>query len=89
MQILNYEQQPAGSYALGIFDIYFGPQWGMTLKRWKVCRSKAGHLYLQGPSYKSGEFEGKPKFSPYIDFNSEKGKEFNQRVLDLIKEFVE
>jgi hypothetical protein len=85
MEILNYQDQPQGSYAIATFDIYFGPAWGMTLKNWKLCRSKNGHLFVQGPSYKKGEFEGKPQFAQLIEFNQEKGKEFTTKVLELLK----
>lgn len=90
MEIVNYDEQPQGSYALAIFDIYI-PNWkGLILRRWKVCRSKQGHTFVQAPSFKKGEFEGKAQWSPYVDFTGgDNSKDFNKAVLDLLKPFVE
>lgn len=88
MEILNYDEQPLNSYALAIFDVALGS--GLVLGRIKVCRSKNGHLYLQRPSFKKGELNGKPNWAPYDYFvTPEKEKDFNKSVLDLLKPFLD
>jgi len=89
MEILNFEHQPSGSFAIATFDIYFGPAWGMTLRKFRLCKSKNGHSFIQSPSYKKGEENGKPIFAPYVDFSQEKGKDFSKNVMDLLKPFTE
>jgi hypothetical protein len=60
----------------------------MTFKRWKVCRSKKGGYYLASPSYSSEGDNGKKHWHPYIEFSGDKKREFDRKVLDLLKPLV-
>jgi hypothetical protein len=88
MEILNYDEQPAGSYAIAIFDIYFGGKYNSIINRLKLCRSKNGNLYVKSFSYKKGEFEGKPQWGEIVDHSGEGGRLFQKDVLEALKPFI-
>lgn len=85
MEILNYSDGLPGTNLIATFDIYFGPQWGMTFKRWRLLRGKHGP-FISGPSYSEDSETGKKIYHPYIEFSKEKKAEFDAKVLSLIRE---
>lgn len=89
MEILNFEEQPKGSYHLALFDVFFGQVWGLTLRKFKLCRNKTGHFYFQSPCFKKGELDGKALWGNYVDFNAEKGKDFSNTVMQLLKPHID
>lgn len=89
MEILNFEKAIEGKYELATFDLDFGAKWGMTIFKFKLYKSKNGHYYFKSPAYKAGELNGKPNWKPYVDFYGEKGKDFNNSVLELLKPFID
>jgi hypothetical protein len=91
MEILNFEQQPQGSYELALFDIDFGEKWGMILRRFKLCKSKNGHFYFSSSSYKKSDCgaDGKPEWKKYADFHGEKGKDFSTSVMEMLKPYID
>lgn len=88
MKIENYrEANPADKY-VAMFDIYLGDQWGVTFKNWKLIRNKKGGLFISCPSYSVEDGEGGKKWHPFIEFTPEKKSNFEQKVMELLKEFA-
>lgn len=88
MEILNFRDVPNDPYTIGTFDIYFGPKSGMTLKKYKLLRSKKGHIYFSGPAYRVDFPDGSKKWEPYVEFNEERGKDFKDAVMEALKPFM-
>lgn len=87
MEILNYNEQVPGGHIIAIFDIYWGPQFGMTFKKWKLMNGKKGE-FVAGPSYSvEGDLLGKKDWFPYIEFSREKGPDFQKKVMHLLEPF--
>ena len=87
MKIINFEEQPANSFSLAIFDIYF-EKMGMYLRRFKLCKSKAGGLYIQPPAYSKENGFGKRIWSHYVDFEGDRGKDFSKTVMEVLQPFI-
>lgn len=87
MKIENYRQGAMGSNILAEFDIYFGEQWGMTFKNWKLIRTRKGGYMLSGPNYSIADDQGIKKWYPYIEFSPEKKHNFEKKILEMLKDF--
>lgn len=85
MEILNW--QDGLDKVVGTFDIYLGSQWGITYKRWRLIRGKKGH-FLSAPSYGVDDGNGKKKWFPYIEMSPEKKHNFETKVMELVKPFL-
>jgi hypothetical protein len=86
MKILNYRRQPQGSYALALFDVHI-PAIDCTWHNLKLVQNKKGGKYIQSPQFKDGEVDGKAIYKPYFSFGDHKGREFNSKCLELLREF--
>ena len=87
MEIINYQDGLTGTNVLATFDIYFGPEWGMTLHKWKLLKGKNGP-FIAGPSYSETDLVGQKRYFPYIEFSKEKKAAFDAKVMGLLKGFV-
>ena len=80
MKIENYEEQPAGGYCLGIFDVYL-ENMHLTFRKMKICISKQGTHFLGYPSMPApDDGSGNKVWIPFYEFSSEKKKEFEDKV---------
>lgn len=88
MQILNFTEVPNDQFVLATFDIYLGDKSGMTLRKYKLCRSKKGHMYLGRPSYKETAPDGSNVWKPYVEFTEDRNKDFSASVFEALKPFL-
>jgi hypothetical protein len=89
MKIENYaEANPADKY-VAEFSVYL-PAIGITIHKFRVLRGKKGGFYFVYPSYGKPTVhpEEKRQYFPYFEFTSERKKEFDAKVNELLKEFV-
>jgi hypothetical protein len=87
MEILNYEEQPKGSFNISIFTVYL-PNAHLSIHKVRLNRSKKGHLFISLPAFGIDQPDGSRKWQPYIEWFQEKGKEFNEKVLEALKPFL-
>lgn len=87
MEILNYRDVVDKPNVIGEFDVYL-PGMQLTLFRMKVVRTKTGKTFSNAPSYMV-EVAGAKKFYPYYSFSEEKQREFNEKIMELLKPFLE
>jgi hypothetical protein len=85
MEINNFQEEPQGQRVIATFDLYLGPQWGITYKRLKLVKGKHGP-FIQMPCY-CEETDGQKRFYPYVEMSREKKAVFDAKVMDLIKPF--
>lgn len=82
MKIINYEEQPAGGYCIGIFDVYL-ENIHLNLRKMKICISKNGTHFLGYPSAAVQEVGSEQKsWIPFFEFSAEKKKEFEDKVFE-------
>jgi hypothetical protein len=86
MEIVNYREGTPSDKYVGIFDIYLGSVWGVTYRNWRLVHGKHG-LFISGPSFSVGEPPDK-KYFQYIEFSAEKKKDFENKILDLLKPYL-
>lgn len=87
MEILNYEEQLKGSNTIAIFDLVI-PALGLTCRKWKLMRSKAGGLFVTSPSYSTEDGQGTKTWHKYVEVNEKRSREFQRAVLDSLKPFI-
>jgi hypothetical protein len=86
MEILNYDEQPAGGTCLAIFTVYI-PAFRLNIHRVKLMASKKGHHYISLPAYSIEQPDGTKKWLPLFEFSAEKHKEFIAKVEEALKPF--
>ena len=86
MEILNYDEAPEGTNLIATFSVYIGPLWGVTYNGIALRNGKHGR-FIAIPS-KCKEVDGEKKFTPIIEFSKEKKAEFDTKVMELLKGFV-
>lgn len=86
MEILNYDEQPAGSKTVALFDIYI-PAMDMTLARWKVLRGKDGGHFFVSPSWCKDD-AGNKTFHPYVALGEKRRSDFMKQLHEAIKPFL-
>lgn len=84
MQIENYREQPPGGSVKAIFDLYL-PVMKCTFRNLKLVQSKKGTCFVSFPAFSKELPDGKKEFVPYIEFEKERGSDFNRKVLELLK----
>lgn len=88
MQIIDYQPTLPGQYHKAEFSIYF-PAWGMTFRRWKLVMSRQGNYFVTSPAFSTEQDDGKRQWHSYIEFSSEKKKDFDRKILEALKPFLE
>lgn len=89
IKIENYDEQPPGSNAVAVFDIYDSKD-TRTSRRIKLCISKNGRHFIGWPSYVSSEDSstGKKNFSKYSELCEEKQREVEDQIFAELAPFV-
>lgn len=89
MKIENYQEMPAGAYEYAIFDVDFEGKNFMPLRGFALCKSKIGHFYVKSPAFKDNRISLGKQYVPAIDLNSEKGKAFSEKILQLLQPVID
>jgi hypothetical protein len=87
MEILNYEKQAAGGFTVAVFTVYL-PSANLSLHKVRLNRSKKGNLFVSLPSFGVEQPDGSKKWMPYMEWSQEKGREFNEKVMEALKPFL-
>lgn len=88
MKITNYEEQPAGGYCIGIFDVYL-ENMQLTFRKMKICVNKSGTHFLGYPSIPAADDgTGNKVWIPFYEFSNEKKREFEERLFQELGSFV-
>ena len=87
MEILNFQAQNDGTSCAGTFSVHL-PNMKITLHKLRLIKTKSGNMIIGIPSYGVDQGDGKKKWMPYIEFGSDKSKEFNEKVLEALKPFI-
>lgn len=88
MKIMNYEEQPAGGYCLGMFDVCL-ENMNLIFRKMKLCMNKSGTHFLGYPSMPGPENEtGNKVWIPFYEFSSEKKKEFEDKLFQELGSFI-
>jgi len=84
MEILNYDEQPAGGSIAALFDIYI-PAMDITLHRWKAIRDKKNGGFFFGPPSGYKEEQGKKSYPPYVTIGEKRRSDFMKALHDLLR----
>jgi len=87
LEILNFRDTIDRPNILAEFDIYIASI-HLTLFKMKLVKTKTGKIFPNAPAYMV-EVAGAKKFFPYYSFSEEKQREFNEKIMELLKPFLE
>jgi len=88
MEIENFRRQNPGQTIIAYFDVVI-PSLSLTLRNWKVLRTKSNSWIAVPPSYKKAEDDfGKPIYGPYFEFGPKRRDEFMKRLREELKDYV-
>lgn len=89
IEIQNWRDQPTadGKNVLALFDVYL-PKISLTLREFKIIKSKKGGFFVKGPSFRIQTREDATAWLPYFAFNGEREKQFYEEIYQLIKDNV-
>lgn len=86
MEIVNYREVRDKPSVAAEFDIYI-PAFKMTLRKWKLIRSKQGHTFPSAPSFAVGEDGDKKTYVPYVTFGEDRDREFRAKLDQALEAF--
>jgi len=89
MEIIDYSEQPPGKSTIAIFGVYL-PALCMRIHKFRLIRLKNGKLLLGFPSFRTNSTTptGNAIYAPYFEFSTEKGQEFERKVMEALKPFL-
>lgn len=89
MKIENYREANPSEKHIAEFSVYLDGL-GMTIHKFKVLRNKKGGWYLGYPNYSvpNPDDPMKRSWHPYFDLLPERKKEFEGKVMEMLKEYV-
>lgn len=85
MEILNYDEQRPGGSTVAIFSVSLSH---LTIHRVRLIKTKKGHMMLGLPSYAVDQPDGSKKWHQYLEWSTEKGIEFEKKVMQALEPFL-
>lgn len=89
LEILDYEDVTGDQRVIGKFDLYLGPDSGLTFPNFKILRTNTGGWYVKRPSFVRKEnSDGTKTWGNYPEMSDEKWKSLSSQLVELLKPLV-